>query len=139
MVKKQSKKISGFDLVKTIGYILVIVLIFSPLTFLVSTTITGTVEHDCYRSIKTDIESPQYNIDYDLCQDEYQEKRDEIGQQEFLIVSIISIIAIVSLLLLGSAIDPIISYSLFFASSLNTIIIVIITRLILYSIIRSFP
>ena len=120
------KKQSGIDLVKTIGYILVIVLIFSPLTFLISNTITGTVDNDCYARTSKTIPGESYD-DSQLvaCQDAYDQQKDIIERQQFLIVSIISIIAIVVLLVFGTKIDSVISYSLFFAASLNTIIIVI--------------
>lgn len=122
------KKQNGIELVKKIGYILVIVLIFSPLTFLVSTTITGKVTDDCYM-IKPSVPTEKGEVFDDLpmrqCEQEYRQAKDHQGQQEFLIVSIISIITIAFLLFLGKRIDPIISYSLFFAAALNTIIIVI--------------
>lgn len=119
------KKLSGFDLVKTIGYILVIILIFSPLTFLVSNTITGTVNNDCYnRPAKVDINGTYDDSEMQVCQKAYDEQRITIERQQFLIVSIISIIAIASLLFLGSVINSVISYSLFFGASLNTVIIV---------------
>ncbi|MCA9477575.1 MAG: hypothetical protein KC535_00325 [Nanoarchaeota archaeon] len=116
------QKTSGFDLVKNIGYILVIVLIFSPLTFLISNTITGTATNDCYTRVVKFNETD--NSEQIACEQAYQEQRSSIEQQQFLIVSIISIVTIVLLLFLGSKIHNIISYSLFFAGSLNTIIIV---------------
>lgn len=130
---KDTKEASKFDLVKTIGYVIVIVLIFSPLTFLVSNTITGTVENDCYLKIP----SPSYEVktnqsDYQRydqeiqeCQQAYDLAQKNIDHQQFFIVSIISIVTIIALLFFSSAIDSVISYSLFFAASLNTIIIVI--------------
>lgn len=110
----------GFELVKTIGYVLVIILIFSPLTFLISKSITGTVDNDCFL-LRPDIE----NGEFEACQEEFQQEQKQIEQQEFLIVSIISIVTIVILLVFSERVDSIISYSLFFASALNTIIVVI--------------
>jgi hypothetical protein len=68
VMKKSKQKLKGFDLVKTIGYILVIVLIFSPLTFLISNTITGTTQNDCYRNnYQKDLENYDYEAEA-LCQ-----------------------------------------------------------------------
>ena len=122
------KKQNGIDLVKTIGYILVIVLIFSPLTFLISNTITGTIDNsDCYRySPKSMAVGEEFdNSEMFACEKEYDLQRKQIERQQFLIVSIISIVAILILLFAGTTIDAVISYSLFFAASLNTIIIVL--------------
>lgn len=129
MVQKQ--KISGFDLVKTIGYVLVIILIFSPLTFLISNTITGNAENDCYsRSPEQVFEPIKNTTHYDNsamieCESNYKQLRERLEQQQFLIVSIISLVTISLLLYFGTKIDSVISYSLFFSSALNTIIIVI--------------
>lgn len=119
----------SFDVIKKIGYVLVIMLVFSPLTFLIATTITGPSEHNtCWeRYPAKPIDSENYDqqqLELEQCNAVYEENQKGYQTTQFIIVSIISIIAIITLLVLYKKIQPIIAYSLFFGASLNTIIIV---------------
>lgn len=118
---------SSLDTIKSIGYILVLILVFSPLTFLVANTFVDGTENRCYERYPyvqkinaTDEEIKAQNDNILQCQEEYAVKIQQEKTTIFVIVSILSIITLI-VLLLAKSIAPIISYGLFFGVSINII------------------
>jgi len=130
MKNKESSK--GLDLVKKIGYILIIMLIFTPLSFLLSNTLNGEIVNeypDCYGNnfYEQNVTPEMEKINQDeinKCELEHEEKYDEYNNEQFITISIISIITILILLFFSNQIVSLIAYGLFFGSALNTIIII---------------
>lgn len=129
---KKEKKLKGLDLVKKIGYIIIIMLIFTPLSFLISNTITnGSVNEyancspDYYSEPNLSSLEEKTNFEeMTICENEHQEKLKKFHTQQFIIISIISILTVLILLFFAKHIVSLIAYGLFFGSALNTIIII---------------
>lgn len=122
-----------FETFKSIGFVLLIVLVFSPLTFLVTNTLSdnviGDFEKDCYRFEPASVENNTYggekyvpNYECEKEQTEFREKRNTF---EFTTIAIINLIVIIAILIGTKTINPVISYSLFFSAGLNTFIMLI--------------
>ncbi|MBN1175280.1 hypothetical protein JXA48_01415 [Candidatus Woesearchaeota archaeon] len=118
---------SSLDIIKSIGYILVLILVFSPLTFLVANTFVDGTQNTCYERYPyiqkvnaTEEEQVAQNDKVLACQEEYNVQIQKEKTTVFVIVSILSIITLV-VLLLAKNIAPIISYGLFFGVSINII------------------
>jgi len=134
------KKGDPLSKIKRIGFILIIILVFTPLSFLVSNTITDNM------IVKEETEECWYDrpyiepwekqdnrsqVEYEKQQDDMREceKRNDIIEDKqditnFIIITIINVIVIISLLILSNKLDDVITYSMFFAAGLNTIIVV---------------
>jgi len=117
----------GLTIIRNIGYILILFLVFSPLSFLVANTFAGDrIDNTCYdrfvpKSFDNQSESEQ--AAFDACQESYEAEREKRENIVFIVISVISLITVGLLLVFVKKIHPIISYSLFFGSGLNTIII----------------
>jgi hypothetical protein len=118
-----------------IGFVILILLIFSPLTFLIANTIVSNVivddYKDCYLDYppKLDMNTEELNTrttQNKECEDYNANLRKEKGTLQFIIVSIISIIAIILILLIMNKLDDVINYGIFFGAGLNTIVILLI-------------
>lgn len=126
---------AAFDTFKKIGFVLLIVLVFTPLTFLVTNTIVENYivtekTADCYMKYRPYDETLN-KTESILQQEQMKECEDAntiiIENQEtykFTIIAIINIIVILTLLIFGKNLDEVIYYSLFFGAGLNTISIV---------------
>jgi hypothetical protein len=124
-----------FDLFKKIGFVLLIVLVFTPLTFLVTNTIVENYivteeTSDCYLKYVPYPETLN-KTESILQQQQMKECEDAnmliIENQEtykFTIIALINIVVILTLLIFGKKLDEVIYYSLFFGAGLNTISIV---------------
>lgn len=118
---------TSLETIKSIGYILVLILVFSPLTFLIANTFVDGVNDNCYEKypylVKEDVslENETYQNNQRLaCQEEYQLNLEKEKTTIFVIVSIVSIITLFLLLSL-KGITPVIMYGLFFGVSINII------------------
>ena len=121
---------SSLDTVKSIGYILVLMLVFSPIVFLVANTFVDTSQNNCYEKypniqVKGEEGIEQINqVSQDQkrseCQQSYDDAVAKTQTTIFIIVSILSILTLLVLLLMKN-IAPIISYGLFFGVSINII------------------
>lgn len=131
---------NAFSIIKKIGFVLLIVLVFTPLSFLVSNTIISNMygeTEECYLKeyrypVKDRVNwSPEEVAEEEVRQEEIEacNERNEILRKKldtanFIIITIINVIVIFGLLVIGTKIDDIISYSMFFSAGLNTIIVV---------------
>lgn len=130
-----------FDLFKKIGFVLLIVLVFTPLTFLITNTVVENYivtekTTDCYLKYPSPfIDSKEetalsYNktIEYQKqtseCEDANRVITKEQETYKFIIIALINIIVILTLLIFGRKLNEVIYYSLFFGAGLNTISIV---------------
>ncbi len=118
-----------------IGFVVLILLIFSPLTFLIANTIVSHIivedYDDCYIDYpkNLDISEDELNVQYALnreCEDYDSNLREKKGTLQFIILSIISIIAIILILFIMNSLDDVINYGIFFGAGLNTIVILLI-------------
>ncbi len=138
------KKGDPLGKIKKIGFILLIVLVFTPLSFLVSNTITDKViekqeVEDCWYEYEVpypyavdkeilNVTNEQYlqrEEDRKVCEERNKVIQDKKDMSNFIIITIINVIVIISLLGLSKKLDDVITYSMFFAAGLNTIIVVI--------------
>ncbi|MGE0793695.1 MAG: hypothetical protein AB7V77_05955 [Candidatus Woesearchaeota archaeon] len=126
---------AAFDIFKKIGFVLLIVLVFTPLTFLVTNTIVENYivtekTTDCYMLYKPYDELSQYEEsvaqkqEMAKCEDANRIITEEQETYKFTIIAIINVIVILTLLIFGTKLDEVIYYSLFFGAGLNTISIV---------------
>ena len=97
MKNKENSK--GLDLVKKIGYLLIIMLIFTPLSFLISNTITGDsldrYSSNCYPDYyaEPDMNPEEQKINQEeiqLCEKEHTTKLQKHDTEQFIIISILS-------------------------------------------------
>lgn len=117
----------SLDMIKTIGYILVLILVFSPLTFMVGNSFVDNVEDNCYEKVPyiqkvnaTEDDQIAQNNKRLECQEEYKTALGKEQTTVFIVVSLLSILTLVVLLIFNS-IAPVISYGLFFGVSINII------------------
>lgn len=124
-----------FDIFKKIGFVLLIVLVFTPLTFLVTNTIVENYivtekTSDCYMKFRpydetlNKTEAMQQQIEQKECEDANNLIIENQETYKFTIIAIINILVILTLLFFGKKLDEVIYYSLFFGAGLNTISIV---------------
>ena len=144
MTKENSKKgeSAAISVIKKIGFIILIVLIFSPLSFLISNTVTENLTvpdsmENCWSKYDSPVYSKSDLTDADIAErDRIEELRTKCEENNdllqvkkstsnFIIVSIINIVVIVTLLFALDKIDPIVSYSMFFSAGINSMIIII--------------
>ncbi len=135
------KKGDPLSKIKKIGFILLIILVFTPLSFLVSNTITDNLivkqdTEDCWlmRPYAAPLEKGD-TVSEELYQKQQEEQRECENKNEvirdkkditnFIIITIINVIVILSLLYLGKKLDDVITYSMFFGAGFNTVIVVI--------------
>ncbi len=118
--------------IKKVGFILVLVLIFCPLSFLISDTITNKliVKEEIIECAYPDYKIQEANreefnsqkSENEVCMKANKEIQDKKTTSNFFIISSLSCLVILMILYLSERLEPIISYSLFFGSGFNTAI-----------------
>lgn len=123
--KTRSKQFFSFN---NVAYIIIIALIFSPLTFLISNTFVSSPNAvDCYKPYpsKPNVSAEELQAYQDAMHEcELQQSTIEDNQetQSFIIISIISLLAILATIVFSNSLSRVVAYGLFFGSALNTII-----------------
>lgn len=118
------------EIFKRIGFIILIVLVFTPLTFLVTNTIVENYilsekTTDCYlKYMPYKDENITQQQEMNECEKTNQEIIEKQETYKFTIIAIINLIVILILLIFQLKLDEVIYYSLFFGAGLNTITIV---------------
>lgn len=126
---------SAFDTFKKIGFVLLIVLVFTPLTFLITNTIVDNYivtekTEDCYLMYKPyetkldQDESLKQQLEIKECEDANRVIIEEQETYKFTIIAILNVVVILILFLLSTKLDEVIYYSLFFGAGINTVSIV---------------
>jgi hypothetical protein len=126
---------SAFDTFKKIGFVLLIVLVFTPLTFLITNTIVDNYivtekTEDCYLMYKPYDEQSQFEEsvaqkqEMTLCEEANRLIIEEQETYKFTIIAILNVLVILILFLLSTKLDEVIYYSLFFGAGINTVSIV---------------
>ncbi|MDD3175407.1 MAG: hypothetical protein PHU51_02950 [Candidatus Nanoarchaeia archaeon] len=126
---------SAFETFKKIGFVLLIVLVFTPLTFLITNTIVDNYivtekTEDCYLMYKPYDQQSQFEEsvaqkqEMTLCEESNRLIIEEQETYKFTIIAILNVLVILILFLLSTKLDEVIYYSLFFGAGINTVSIV---------------
>lgn len=126
---------AAFDTFKKIGFVLLIVLVFTPLTFLITNTVVDNYivtekTTDCYRLYEPYDEFGKYQEtiaqkeELASCEESNRLIIEEQETYKFTIIAVLNIVVILLLFALGNKLDEVIYYSLFFGAGINTVSIV---------------
>ena len=121
-----TKEKNVLDTIKKVGFLILIFVSFSSLTFLFSGTLTNTlfeIEKNEYCEYPHGENKNNETIKkYQECEDKNMEIFEERTTYGFIIVSIISLISLSTIIFFEKKIESLISYGIFFGVGLNTII-----------------